>query len=387
MASGKVPNIAGRATKAVSDTASKIVSPVTKTTKLLSEMGSERLNKVGADMAASGSEGTALLGNRLLEALGMKGQGKNAAMWSLSQNPAFRSLVNRQVDEFSEDMAKDLGMEQELDDDLFDETPYQEEVIEEVEDTREPSGLPILDMIAEGEGGYDSMNQGTVGGKIYGATHNATKKLGKPLTEHTISEIMEMQSKVKTDRDNSIFAVGKFQIIPETMEYLVKKLDLDGSEVFSEELQDKLGESLIKFKRPNVDKYLQGESDDIDAAAKGLSKEWASLPNPETGDSYYGKGNKAQHNIEDVYKTLKESREEIEKQAEEVEKEVDRVLQQQSSGDMSPISQLDSLLEKINNMSISQEDKDVLEDEAVAMEGHSDGNRLKDMIREINGLS
>ena len=73
--------------------------------------------------------------------------------------------------------------------------------------------------------------------------------------------------------------------------------------------------------------------------------------------------------------------------AEEAEKEVDRVLQQQSSGDMSPISQLDSLLEKINNMSISQEDKDVLEDEAVAMEGHSDGNRLKDMIREINGLS
>jgi muramidase (phage lysozyme) len=383
MAAGKLPNLAGRATKAVSDTTSKIISPVTKTSKMLSEMGSERLNKVGADMAASGSEGTALLGNRLLEALGMKGQGKNAAMWSLSQNPAFRSLVNRQVDEFSEDMAKDLGMEQELDDDLFDETPYQEEV----EDTREPSGLPILDMIAEGEGGYDSMNQGTVGGKIYGATHNATKKLGKPLTEHTISEIMEMQSKVKTDRDNSIFAVGKFQIIPETMEYLVKKLDLDGSEVFSEELQDKLGESLIKFKRPNVDKYLQGESDDIDAAAKGLSKEWASLPNPETGDSYYGKGNKAQHNIEDVYKTLKESREEIEKQAEEAEKEVDRVLQQQSSGDMSPISQLDSLLEKINDMGISQEDKDVLEDQAMSMEGHSDGNRLKEMIREINGLS
>ena len=118
-----------------------------------------------------------------------------------------------------------------------------------------------------------------------------------------------------------------------------------------------------------------------------LSKEWASLPNPETGDSYYGKGNKAQHNIEDVYKTLKESREEIEKQAEEAEKEVDRVLQQQSSGDMSPIDQLDSLLQKINDMGISQEDKDVLEDQAMSMEGHSDGNRLKEMIREINGLS
>ena len=72
---------------------------------------------------------------------------------------------------------------------------------------------------------------------------------------------------------------------------------------------------------------------------------------------------------------------------EEAYREVDRVLQQQSSGDMSPISQLDSLLEKINNMSISQDDKDTLEDEAIAMEGHSDGNRLKEMIRKLNGLS
>jgi muramidase (phage lysozyme) len=388
MAAGKVPNLTGRAAKVISDVGSKVSSPVTQTSKLMSEMGSERLNKIGADMVASGSEGTALLGNRLLEALGMKGQGKNAAMWSLSQNPAFRSLVNRQVEDFSQEMSQDLGMEQELDDSLFDETPYQEEEqMSEEEIGRSPDGLPILDMIAEGEGSYDSMNQGTVNGKIYGATHNATKKLGKPLTEHTISEIMEMQSKVKSDRDNSIFAAGKFQIIPETMKYLVKNLDLDGTEVFSEELQDKLGQSLIELKRPKVDAYLKGESDDIDAAAKGLSKEWASLPNPETGNSYYGKGNKAQHSIEDVYKSLKESREEIEQKAQEAEREVDRVNQQQSSGDMSPISQLDSLLEKINNMSISQDDKDTLEDEAIAMEGHSDGNRLKEMIRKLNGLS
>ena len=81
------------------------------------------------------------------------------------------------------------------------------------------------------------------------------------------------------------------------------------------------------------------------------------------------------------------SPEEKQEQVDGAEREVDRVLQQQSAGDMSPIDQLDSLLQKINDMGISQEDKDVLEDQAMSMEGFSDGNRLKEMIREINGIS
>ena len=52
----------------------------------------------------------------------------------------------------------------------------------------------LLSFISKGEGGYNSMNQGTQGDSIVGSTHNASTKVGKNLTGMTIGEIMERQS-------------------------------------------------------------------------------------------------------------------------------------------------------------------------------------------------
>ena len=92
-------------------------------------------------------------------------------------------------------------------------------------------------------------------------------------------------------------------------------------------------------------------------------------------------------NTRDEFDFSPEEIEQKKKESGEAERVVDRVLQQQSAGDMTPIDQLDSLMGKINNMNIAQSDKDMLERQAGQMEGHSDGNRLKEMIRKLNGLS
>jgi len=361
---GTLPNLAGRATKKATDLVSKAASPVGNTINKLSEMTRQQLESLGSTMSQLNPE----IGARLMEAASMEGLAKNQAMWALSQNPAVRNFIEKNIGEFEKDMKDDLGIVfEDMDDDLFDDDnlydeesatiPFRSKNEESI--NREPSGLPILDTIAEGEGGYDSMNQGTVNGRIYGSTDNAKNKLGKPLTQHTIGEIRELQSRVKTDRDNSAFAVGKYQIIPQTMDYLIKTMNITDDQMFDEELQEKMGQTLLEKKRPTAYKYLTGESDDIEGAAKALSKEWASLPNPETGNSYYGQGNKAQHSVEEIYEKLRKSREQIMEQ-------IDRVNQQQSSGDDVPINQLDALLEKIS---------------------FADGQRLKELLQKVTNLS
>jgi lysozyme family protein len=400
MAAGKVPNLAGRATKAVSDVGSKITSPVTKTSKMLSEMGSERLNKVGADMAASGSEGTALLGNRLLEALGMKGQGKNAAMWSLSQNPAFRSLVNRQVDDFSEDMAQDLGIEQELDDSLFEDVPYQEDITEEggmseeVENSREPQSVQNIDEglehILDVEAGYQAQEEDTgnfLNGELIGTNRGVTPAayeayFGKVPSVEDMKNLTKEQA-IELYKNDYINKPGFDKVSDPNLQTSLVDFGINsGTTKAIKTIQGIIGTNQDGLMGPNTINLINNYDGDLNSELLDARREFIGKIPGEKGEKY----RKGWLNRVDEMEELT-SPEEKQEQVDGAEREVDRVLQQQSSGDMSPIDQLDSLLQKINDMGISQEDKDVLEDQAMSMEGHSDGNRLKEMIREINGIS
>lgn len=175
------------------------------------------------------------------------------------------------------------------------------------------AGGGLLDFIGSGEGGYNSMNQGTQGGKIVGSTHNAKSKINKNLTEMTIGEVMERQTYLM-DRNNpqvsdyGIFAAGKYQIIPKTMPIAVKAAGLSASDMFSPTNQEKLGRALIYNKRPAVGNFIQGKSNDIDAAMHALSNEFASMPDPTTGNSKYGAGNRALHTVQEVREVLLKER-------------------------------------------------------------------------------
>jgi hypothetical protein len=66
---------------------------------------------------------------------------------------------------------------------------------------------------------------------------------------------------------------------------------------------------------------------------------------------------------------------------------IDRVNQQQSSGDNTPMSQLDELLAVINDLKVAPETIDELERDATDMVGFTDGQILKDKLRRLQGIS
>ena len=152
----------------------------------------------------------------------------------------------------------------------------------------------LLDFIAKGEGGYNSMNQGTRGGRIVGSTHDASTILGKNLTDMTIGEVMGHQN------SGMLFAAGRYQIIPETMKFAISSSGLSMNDKFNPRNQDRLGVSLIQHKRPYAYNYLTGKHNDLDGAMLAMAQEWASLPDPRTGNSYYGSGNRALHSVAEV---------------------------------------------------------------------------------------
>ena len=166
----------------------------------------------------------------------------------------------------------------------------------------------LLSFISKGEGGYNSMNQGTQGNSIVGSTHNASTKVGKNLTGMTIGEVMQRQAYLMNPNnpqvsDYGIFAAGRYQIIPSTMSEILPQSGLSKDDMFSKQNQDKLGITLITKKQPRVGDYINGKGT-IDGAMDALSNEFASMPDPRTGNSKYGGGNKALHSVEEVRQAL-----------------------------------------------------------------------------------
>ena len=160
----------------------------------------------------------------------------------------------------------------------------------------------ILSFISKGEGGYDSSNKGTKNKAIIGR-QDSTVINGKPLSQSTIAEVQEAQS-------NGLFAVGRYQFVPETFKIVVKQLGIPEDAVFTPELQDQMGTQLLfGTKRPKLAAYLRGENDNIDVAMQEFAKEWASIPVPSTGLSHYAsKGNKAKHTVEETKQILQSAR-------------------------------------------------------------------------------
>jgi hypothetical protein len=154
-----------------------------------------------------------------------------------------------------------------------------------------------------GSAGYNAYNKGTVGNKMIGSD--------KPVdfSKMTIAEYLK-RGDLKAGDPNRLFAVGKYQIVPETMKQLVKALKLDPDKTLLDATtQDLLfTEGLIKQKRQNVADYLAGRSDNRDAAILDLAMEFASVGVPypagkakRRGESFYaGIGGNQAHNSPDA---------------------------------------------------------------------------------------
>ena len=129
---------------------------------------------------------------------------------------------------------------------------------------------PILDTISSRESpkfGYTS---------YYGRGREGVGPAAPPkeLTEMTVDEVLQWQ-KTNNPPGPGTAAAGRYQIVEETLGELKTKLKLDGSELFDEEMQDKMAMALLK--KRGYDKWVKGDLSD-EEFANNLAKEWAGLP-------------------------------------------------------------------------------------------------------------
>ena len=138
-------------------------------------------------------------------------------------------------------------------------------------DDRRPGGKvqsgDLFEIIAGGEGGYESINRGNAGDSPGGAK----KYFGRNLSEMTVNEVMRLQSA------GQLFAVGKYQIIPQTMVGFVRNMGIKGTDKFDAATQEKFTDYVTRFKRPEVGRYIRGESNNRAEAAQELAREFASV--------------------------------------------------------------------------------------------------------------
>jgi len=416
---GTVPNIAGLA----QSKASKIISPATRATEGIKRMSAQELGDFGNKLANSNNQGAKVLGNRLLEAMSQDGAAQNQILWSLSQSPAFRELVKRNAN---------VGLEAEVAEleqmsPSFDETNPQEQVdvgtevensvlAPEVETStieepsREPSSVAnideALDFITSDviEGGYQNQetDQGNfLNGKNLGTNHGITPQAylnyyGVEPSEEDMRNLTKEQAK-EIYKSDYLQKPKIDQIQDPNLQTAVMDFGINsGSDRAIKYLQNLVGvqadgvigpktlEAINNYQGDIVSDYLQTRRDFITEISK----------NPKY--SMYEKGwNNRIDTLGEMLKsetpTLQEPVEEVEapseEQVQDLEDVIDRVNQQQSSGENTPMSQLDELLGKIDQLKISEADKDELEVEATNMVGYSDGQILKDKIRRLQGLS
>jgi len=178
---------------------------------------------------------------------------------------------------------------------------------------------------------YDAYNKGTVKKKnSKGVEYDAIvpADVNIDFSKMTIAQYFARAAKtqkfpqgnsnLKPGDPQTLFAVGRYQIIPPTMLEIVQKLKLNPNTTFlTPDVQDYLfAEGLIKKQRPVVDDYLNSKPGVTrEDAILELAKEFASIGVPydlptgqKKGQSYYGGPNIAHNPPEEVAAALDRDR-------------------------------------------------------------------------------
>lgn len=178
---------------------------------------------------------------------------------------------------------------------------------------------PLADLIQRGESGaasYDNYNRGTYTGTD-GKEHVRGADRAVDFSSLTVGQVLDQQALPRGDADR-LFAVGRYQVIPDTMNGAVTSLGLDRNAAFTDAIQDRVfSDYLITDKRPSIRDYITGEQGaTLQSAQLALSQEWASIANPSTGKSYYDKPGGANHasiTAEETAGALNQMREQYQK--------------------------------------------------------------------------
>lgn len=131
--------------------------------------------------------------------------------------------------------------------------------------------LLLLDLIGKGEsdGNYNA---------VYGNPGNT-----RDLSSYSLDDIIGHQQEARR-RGIPSTAIGRYGFLYKTLRGLKAEMGLSGSEPFTPELQDKMGRMLLN--RRGLQAYRAGRISK-GTFALALSQEFASLPDPTTGRSFY----------------------------------------------------------------------------------------------------
>ncbi|HEL3809155.1 TPA: peptidoglycan DD-metalloendopeptidase family protein [Stenotrophomonas maltophilia] len=137
------------------------------------------------------------------------------------------------------------------------------------------------DLIAHGEGGYDSYNSGTKNvpeGKVGFSFRNPP---AGTVTGKTIDEILATEPLDGTNR-NRMFATGKYQTIFGTLKAAKAKLGLTGNEKYDAELQERVFREYLLYKAGDgaLGRLVIEGKGTVDDAQMAAAQEWASIAAP-----------------------------------------------------------------------------------------------------------
>ncbi|NEV65198.1 conjugal transfer protein TraG N-terminal domain-containing protein [Thiorhodococcus minor] len=148
---------------------------------------------------------------------------------------------------------------------------------------------------------HENVTDGPLGGVLdlvavpeshgnYNAWFGNAEQSDVDLSGMTLNDVRRLQTQL-LDQGNGGSAIGRYQIIPDTLDDLTQRLNLSGEEHFTPALQDRL--ALVLARDAGVNRWLGGTLDDA-TFAYNLSAIWAGLPKDASNVSYHaGVGNNA----------------------------------------------------------------------------------------------
>jgi conjugal transfer mating pair stabilization protein TraG len=154
----------------------------------------------------------------------------------------------------------------------------------------------LLDLIAAPESGGN-----------YNAWYGQPRQSEVDLSSLTLDQVRTLQGELV--RANGGSAIGRYQIVGETLDHLMGRLNLSGAERFTPELQDRLALQLARD--AGLDDWREGRTSD-EGFAQSLARVWAGLPRDRSNRSYYEgvAGNRAGLDYDTVVASLQAMRRE-----------------------------------------------------------------------------
>ena len=144
-----------------------------------------------------------------------------------------------------------------------------------------PPVRALLHQIARGEGVDDDRARLHGFASSYDVPFNYGRfaRQTKPLTQMTLGEVDELQTRVLAHPDNRLDAspMGRYQFVRLTLRDLKTELGLNDNLIFDARLQDMLGSRLLE--RRGLRDYMDGQISES-AFQLELAKEWASIAVP-----------------------------------------------------------------------------------------------------------